>query len=69
MDFEYRYDLAAFFNSFDFINVSKFAKAVGVEPSLMRHYKIGDAGISTKQKRKIERGLHSLARELQNVTL
>ena len=69
LDFEYRYDLAAFFNSFDFINVSKFAKAVGVEPSLMRHYKIGDAGISTKQKRKIERGLHSLARELQNVTL
>ena len=69
LEFEYKYDLAAFFSSFHFINVTKFARVVGVEPSLMRHYKIGDAGISMKQKRKIERGIHSLARELQNVTL
>ena len=37
--FEYKYDLSAFFKSFPFINVSAFAKEVGINPSLMRKYK------------------------------
>lgn len=69
LDFEYKYDLAAFFSSFDFINVTKFARAVGVEPSLMRHYKVGDAGLSRARTKRIESGIHNLAKELLKVSL
>lgn len=69
LSFEYKYDLTAFFNYFDFINVSKFAKSVGIEPSLMRHYKLGGTSISESQKAKIEKGIHSLAKELHQVSL
>ena len=67
--FEYKYDLSAFFSYFDFINVSKFAVSVGIEPSLMRHYKIGGTFISREQAKKIESGMHRLAEEMLNVTL
>ena len=69
IEFEYTYDLSAFFSYFKFINVSKFAEAIGIEPSLMRHYKIGDARISREQAKRIENGIHVLASELQKVTL
>lgn len=68
-EFEFRYDVASLFSRFSFINATKFAEAVGVEPSLMRHYKSGGTSISRVQAKKIERGLHTLARELQSVTL
>lgn len=69
LEFEFKYDLSAFFNCFKFINVSKFAEAIGIEPSLMRHYKVGKTSISEAQAKKIERGIHTLASELQRVTL
>lgn len=69
IEFEFRYDLSAFFNYFKFINASALAKAVGVEPSLMRHYKVGKTGISRTQAKKIESRIHSLAKELQEVRL
>lgn len=43
VDVEYKYDMQSFFNYFDWINVSKFAKAVGINESKMRQYKIGSA--------------------------
>lgn len=69
LEFEYRYDIPAFFNSFDFINVSRFARTIGVSPSLMRHYKSGDTYISDEQKKKIEDGIHTLATELSRVRM
>lgn len=69
IEFEFKYDLSAFFNYFKFINASAFAKAIGVEPSLMRHYKVGKTSISEAQAKKIESGIHSLAKELQGVRL
>lgn len=69
LEFEFKYDLSAFFNCFNFINVTKFAEAVGIEPSLMRHYKVGKTSISRAQAKKIEKGIHHLASELSRVTL
>ena len=62
-------DISALFNAFDFINVSKFAERIGLSPSLMRHYKGGDTYISDNQAKRIEAGLHQIARELLSVTL
>lgn len=67
--FEYQYDMSALFDEFSFLNVSKFAERVGISPSLMRHYKAGDTYISSSQAKKIEAGLHQIARELQSVSL
>jgi len=67
--FEFKYDISAFFDMFDFINISKFAKRVGINSSLMRHYKLGDTYISDIQARKIETGLHEIAREFLQVNL
>lgn len=69
VEFEYRFDLSAFFSYFDFINTSKFAQSIGIEPSLMRHYKSGKTYISAAQKKKIEDGIHSVAAELQQIAL
>ena len=68
-EFEYTYDISALFDAFKFLNVTKFAESVGISPSLMRHYKIGDTYISAKQAKKIEAGLHRIARELLQVRL
>lgn len=67
--FEYTYDISALFDAFKFLNASKFAESIGISPSLMRHYKCGDTYISAKQAKKIEAGLHRIARELLAVSL
>lgn len=67
--FEFKYDVSAFFNLFDFLNISKFAKRAGINPSLMRHYKIGDTYISDVQARKIENCIHEIGEEFLRVTL
>lgn len=68
-EFEYTYDISALFDSFKFLNVSKFAESIGISPSLMRHYKRGDTYISSAQAKRIEDGLHRIARELLQVSL
>jgi len=69
LSFEYKYDISAMFNVFDFLNASKFAAWVGISPSLMRHYKSGDTYISQKQAKKIESGLHRIGQEFLSFTL
>ncbi|MBO4536112.1 MAG: hypothetical protein J5702_02785 [Bacteroidales bacterium] len=69
LSFEYKYDISAMFNVFDFLNASKFAAWVGISPSLMRHYKSGDTYISQKQAKKIESGLHKIGQEFLSFTL
>lgn len=69
LEFEYKYDISSVFNEFDFINISKFAKWTGIEPSLLRHYKLGDTYISAAQAKKIEKGLHRAARRMMQVLL
>ena len=67
--FVYKYDVASVFNYFDWLNVSKVAKKIGLNPSLLRHYGAGDTYISEKQAAKIESGLHKLGAELTAILL
>lgn len=69
IEFEYKYDIASLFNYYNFINVSKFAKAAGINASLMRQYKTGNQYISENQVLKIEEALHKIANEIAAIKL
>lgn len=60
----YRYDISSFFDYFDFINVSQFAKKVGINESKMRQYKAGLAFASEKTTNKILEAVHLIGQEL-----
>lgn len=61
------YDLSSFLNAFDFINISKLAKTLGVNESLMRHYAAGTKIPSNKQSKRIMDGVKQLAEELKQI--
>ncbi len=67
--FEYRYDVASVLDEFDFINITKFSKLSGINPSLLRHYKRGDFAISKRQVQRIEKALHSIGEKLISASL
>ena len=69
IQFVYKYDVASIFNYYDWINVSRFAKKAGINPSLMRQYRMGKTYISENQTEKIEKTLHALGSELTEVIL
>ena len=64
---EFNYSLGAFFMAFPFINATQFAKTIGINPSLMRKYKMGLASASDKQKEIISIHLKELTNKLQHV--
>lgn len=66
-EFDYRYDLSGFFKSYSFFDVSALAGRLGLNASLLRRYKSGISKAETKQKEKIEQGIHNLAIELSAV--
>lgn len=69
IEFEYKYDIASFFECFKFISVSTFAKYAGINPSLMRQYKQRIAFASEAQKMKIEEAIHRAGSEMLSVRL
>lgn len=64
IEIEYRYDLPSFFNYFDYFNISKLAKFVGINESQMRQYKNGLAFPCEKTIKKIMDGVHTIGKEL-----
>lgn len=69
VEIEYRYDLQSFFNYFNWINISKFAQAAGINESKMRQYKTGKAFASERTKNTIESTIHKMSEELASVEL
>ncbi|MDR2621490.1 MAG: type II toxin-antitoxin system HicB family antitoxin [Dysgonamonadaceae bacterium] len=67
--FVYKYDIASMFDYYSWINVSQFARKTGINPSLMRQYRMGKTYISENQISKIENTLHSLGNELAAIKL
>ncbi|KAA6323989.1 hypothetical protein EZS27_026627 [termite gut metagenome] len=67
LEFEYRYDLSAFFKLFPFFNVSEFANAVGINPSLMRRYKEKHAFAGEKQKALIQQKFNEIINKMSTV--
>jgi len=66
-EFDFRYDLSGFFKTFNFFDVSALAGKLGLNASLLRRYKSGISKAEPKQKERIEKGIHNLARELRTV--
>jgi hypothetical protein len=67
--FEVRYDVYSLFEQFDFLNISKVAKYAGIHPGLLRQYASGVKQPSLTQAKKIEETLHSLAGQMQKVSV
>ena len=65
----FSYDLPSFFNEFDYINASKFARSVHINESKMRQYKSGAAFPNEKTTRKILSAIKRIGAELNSVTL
>ena len=68
VEFEYRYDLSAFYDAHPYLNVSKLAEHMHVNASLMRQYRQGQY-ISEEQVMRIQEGIRSVGRELAETTL
>jgi predicted RNase H-like HicB family nuclease len=64
---EYCYDVSAFFLSFPFINASKFAETIGINPSLMRKYKEKHAFAGEKQKALIQQRFNEIINKMNTV--
>lgn len=68
IEFVYQYDLSAFYNAHPYLNVSKLAEHLHVNPSLMRQYRRGQY-ISEEQVMRIQEGIRSVGRELAGTIL
>jgi len=66
---DYKYDLEAFFDCFDWINISKFAKAAGINESKMRQYKVGKAFAGEKTRERIQIAVKRMGAELSSASL
>lgn len=66
---EYKFSLSSLFEYYSVLNVSAFARFIGINDALMRQYKKGNTYISEKQLKKIEDGIHRLGEEFSDLRL
>lgn len=69
VEVEFMYDIPSFFNYFDWINISAFAKQAGINESKMRAYKSGAASASEKTVQRILSTVKAIGAELTAATL
>ncbi|HTM66429.1 MAG TPA: helix-turn-helix transcriptional regulator [Flavipsychrobacter sp.] len=67
ISFDIVYDIEAFFEQFDWINISDLARRCGINRVQLQQYKSGDKKPSEKQLQKIVDALHEMGTELINV--
>ena len=65
----FRFDLSSLFEYYSMLNVSAFARYLGINETLMRQYKKGNTYISDVQLQKIEYGLHRLGADFLGLRL
>ena len=68
LEFEYRYDLSAFYEAHPYLNVTQVARYIGINETLMRQYRRGQY-ISETQLARIQEGIRQIGRELAHVEL
>lgn len=68
MEFSVKYDMASFFNRFDFLNQTKIAEKAGINPSLLRKYTSGVVKAGKKQYEKLNKAVKALATEMLAAT-
>lgn len=66
---EFKFDLSSLFEYYSMLNVSAFARFLGINETLMRQYKKGNTYISDVQLQKIENGIHKLGAEFSGLKL
>lgn len=66
---DFQYDIPSFFNFFDWINISAFAKQAGINESKMRAYKSGLATASEKTVASILRTVRTMGAQLSAASL
>jgi hypothetical protein len=66
---DFKYDLVAFFETFNYLNLSAVAGRIGINRTLLNQYKTGLKYPSVDQAQKIEDAIHTLASELGKVKL
>lgn len=62
-------ETSAFFSLFKELNATAIAKRSRINPSLIRQYSTGKKHPSIEQIRKIEQGIKSLAKELEEIRI
>ena len=65
----FSFDLSSLFEYYSMLNVSAFARYLGINETLMRQYKKGNTYISDVQLKKIEDGLHRLGADFIGLRL
>ena len=65
----FNFDLASLFEYYSVLNVSAFARFIGINAALMRQYKGGNTYISERQLLKIEEGIHKLGADFTSLKL
>ena len=65
----FKFDLSSFFEYYSFINVTAFAKMIGINGSLMRQYKNGNTYISNAQLKKIQSFINEMGADFQHLRL
>ena len=69
IEFDYRYDLTAFFDLFSPLKINAIAEKAGINKALMRQYVSGIKHPSAQQVQKIESAIHAFAQTLMKVSL
>lgn len=66
---EFNFDISSLFEYYNVFNISALGRYLGINPGLMRQYKKGETSISDAQIKRIEDGIHKLAKDLANLSL
>lgn len=64
LEFEWKYDLASFFDYFKWLNVSEVARMAGINESQLRRYKSGSVKAGQKTYEKLYDCIQRIGREL-----
>lgn len=64
LDFEFSYDLQAYFQEHDYLNITSVAKFAGLNPGLVRQYASGVKFPSNEQANKLRVAINKIATEL-----
>ena len=65
----FKFDLSSLFEYYSMLNVSAFARYLGINEALLRQYKKGGTYISDSQLKRIEDGIHTLGNEFARLRL
>ncbi len=69
LEIEYKFDIGALFSYYDFLNMAGVSRAVGITPSVVRQYVVGNRKPSEARKKQIENGLKVLAQQIQSAMI